>query len=259
MEEPVIYEVTDRVGVLRVNRPAARNALNWAAQEQFSWIVEEAADDETLRALIITGTGSVFVSGGDLKELAAAGGAPAGARLNRVMSAALARLRTLPVPVIAAVNGDAVGGGCEIITACDLRLAVANARLHFVQVRMGLTTGWGGAGRLVRLIGQSRALELLLSGRSLPAQEALAIGLLHRLVEPDEDVLAAARAWARNLSVLPAEALAAMKALVYTAADGDQALTAAKERALFLQLWEQPDHREAVSAFLEKRRPRFNR
>lgn len=259
MKKPIIYEITDGIGVLRINRPAARNALNWAAQEQFARIVENAAGDGALRVLIITGSGPVFVSGGDLKELAAEGGQAAGERLNRVMSEALARLRALPVLVIAAINGDAVGGGCELITACDLRLAVAGAQLHFAQVRMGLTTGWGGTGRLVRLIGQSRALELLLTGRSLPAQEAYEIGLLHRLVGSEEDVLAAAREWAQELYALPAGALAALKELVYLAGGGNLEETAARERALFQQLWEEPDHREAVSAFLEKRQPHFNR
>jgi enoyl-CoA hydratase/carnithine racemase len=258
MNQPLVYEVVDGVGLLRVNRPEARNALNWAAQELFAQTVVAAASDQTLRALIITGTGSTFVAGGDLKELAAEGGPAAGERLNRVMSSALARLRELPVPVIAAINGDAVGGGCEIITACDLRLAVASARLHFVQVRLGLTTGWGGAGRLVRLIGQSRALEILLTGRTVSAQEAYDIGLLHRLVPPHEDLVALASAWAAELSALPASALAAMKHLVYAATEGDLQATAARERDLFLRLWEQPDHLEAVTAFLEKRPPEFN-
>ena len=177
----------DGVALLRVNRPAARNALTWNAQEGFAQAVA-AARAADARALIVTGAGQAFVSGGDLKELANHPEAAAGERLNRVMSAALDALVALPGPVIAAVNGDAIGGGCEILTACDLRLAAPNARFAFRQVHNGLTTGWGGAGRLVALIGQSRATELLLTGRTFDAAEAQALGLVHRLAAPASPV-----------------------------------------------------------------------
>lgn len=257
MEDGIAYQVEDGVGVLRIDRPGARNALDWAAQEQFAATVDAAAGDETLCALIITGAGSTFVSGGDLKELARHLDRTSGERLNRVMSGALARLVDLPVPVLAAVNGDAVGGGWEIASACDLRLMAADARLRFAQVRVGLTTGWGGAGRLVRQIGQSRALELLMSGRDVGAEEAKRIGFVHRVVPAGEDVLAAAQAWAAALEALPRGALAAMKRLVYAA--GADAGVNDYERELFLDLWGSSDHREALAAFLEKRPARFNR
>ena len=259
MDDVIVYEVEEGIGVLRVNRPEARNALNWRAQERFAAVVESAAADDALRALIITGHGPTFVSGGDLKELAGHPEQEAGERLNRVMGRALARLAALPVPVFAAINGDAAGGGCEIALACDLRLVAAGARLHFVQVRLGLTTGWGGGGRLVRLVGQSRALALLLGGRSIDAAEAQRIGLVHRVVPAGEDVLVAARAWAADLVEMPRDAVAAMKQLLYAAGSLSAAETAAYERELFVRLWAQPNHREAVAAFLEKRRPHFNR
>jgi enoyl-CoA hydratase len=259
MNDPILYTVENGIGTLRVNRPQARNALNWAAQEQFAEVVTRAAGDEGLRALIVTGAGSTFVSGGDLKELAAEPGAATGERLNGLMSSALAHMARLPLPVIAAVNGHAVGGGCEILTACDLRLAAPSATLAFVQVRMGLTTGWGGAARLVQLIGQSRALEILLRGRSLSAQEAQEIGFIHHVVQPGVDVVARAQTWAEELVDLPPEALAALKQLVREtpALSGRDAL--ALERRLFTELWGRPHHLEAMAAFLEKRAPRFDR
>jgi enoyl-CoA hydratase/carnithine racemase len=258
MPTPILYEELDGVGVLRVNRPEARNALNWEAQERFADVIANAASNSRLRALIVSGTGPAFIAGGDLRELEDEMSVEAGERLNRVMSDALARMARLPVPVIAAINGDAAGGGCEIITACDLRLAAAGAQLRFVQVRMGLTTGWGGTARLVRLIGASRAMALLLTGESISATEAARIGLVHRIVPAGEPVLEAARAWAGRLAALPRDALAATKALVHMAAvEPDSAASA--ERELFVRLWAQPDHREAVAAFLEKRSPRFNR
>lgn len=248
------------VAVLRVNRPAARNALNWAAQEGFATAVAAVAASPTIRSLIITGAGDqAFVAGGDLKELSSHPETAAAERLNRVMSAALMQLTQLPLPVIAAVNGDAFGGGCEILTACDLRLAAAHARFSFAQVKNGLTTGWGGTGRLVRLIGQSRALELLLTARLLDATEAQQIGLIHRIVPAGADALTAAHAWAAELLELPRQALASLKALTHAAATLSLSETAAYETRLFTNIWTDPDHLEAMAAFVEKRAPVFNR
>lgn len=249
----------DGIALLRVNRPAARNALTWRAQEAFAAAVEVAQQTTGLRALIVTGAGRAFVSGGDLKELAGHPEPEAGERLNRVMSAALAGLMGLPCPVIAAVNGDAVGGGCELLTACDLRLAAAQARFSFRQVQNGLTSGWGGTERLVALIGQSRAMELLLTGRTFDAAEAQALGLIHRIAAPDEDVVDAAYAWAGQLVNLPRRALAATKTLVHAAAHLSPADIARLETHLFVGLWPSPDHIEAMEAFAEKRPPVFNK
>ncbi len=258
MNDPIIYHVQDGTGILRVNRPAARNALNWVAQEQFAQVVQQAVEDR-LRVLIVTDTGDrAFVSGGDLKELARHPEKEAGERLNCVMSRALAQMTELPFPVIAAINGDAFGGGCEIITACDLRLAAAQARFGFAQVRQALTTGWGGAGRLVQQIGQSRALELLLTGRVLSAKEAQRIGLIHHIVPEGENVLDAALVRAKALQQLPAQALAAIKTLVQAAGWAPLPEIAQMETQLFTNLWSKPDHQEALQAFLEKREPVFN-
>lgn len=259
MSQVIEYFVENDVGVLRVNRPQARNALNWEAQEAFAAAVAAAARTPTLRALIVTGTGTqAFVSGGDLKELSQHPEPEAGQRLNRTMSVALAQMAALPVPVIAAVNGDAIGGGCEILTACDLRLAAAHARFSFAQVRNGLTSGWGGTSRLVALLGESRAMELLLTTRLFDAAEAQRLGLVHRLTADGVDVLAEALAWAEELKALPGDALAATKALVKAAARLAPADVDQLETELFVTLWPSPNHLEALAAFVEKRRPVFN-
>lgn len=247
------------IALLRVNRPEARNALTWVAQTAFAEAVGDAGRDSSIRALIVTGAGETFVSGGDLKELATHPEAEAGERLNRGMSAALDSLSKLPYPVIAAVNGDAVGGGCEILTACDLRVASAGARFSFRQVQNGLTSGWGGTARLVALIGQSRAMELLLSGRTFDADEAFKHGLIQRIAPAGVDAIDAAYAWAGELSRLPRRALAATKELVHAAAHLPPADANRLEARLFISLWPSADHIEAMDAFTAKRPPLFNR
>lgn len=262
MTQEIIYQVADGIAIIRINRPEARNALNWAAQEQFAAAVTAVRETavshpSAIRALIITGTGrQAFVAGGDLKELSQNPNPAAGQRLNQIMGQALAQLVELPLPVIAAINGDAFGGGCEILTACDLRLAAAHARFSFAQVKVGLTTGWGGTARLIRLIGQSRAAELLLTARTIAAQEAQQIGFIHRLVPTDGDVLAAAHAWASELGHLPQTALAATKSLIWHSSDSLRE-TYSIERESFMSLWAQTDHLEALAAFNEKRNPTF--
>jgi enoyl-CoA hydratase len=168
------------------------------------------------------------------------------------MGAALQQLTELPIPVIAAVNGDAFGGGCEILTACDLRIASSQARFCFAQVKNGLTTGWGGTARLVRQVGQSRALELLLTARLLTAQEAQAIGLVQRVVAEGE-LETAVTTWARELCQLPTSALAALKQLAHVASHATISETNRLETELFINQWTHPDHLEAMAAFVEKR------
>lgn len=260
VSDVILYHVYDQgIAVLQVNRPGARNALNWAAQERFAEVIEAVVADNHVRALIITGSGDhAFVSGGDLKELQRHPEREAGERLNRVMSGVLAQLRQLPFPVIAAINGDAFGGGCEIVAACDLRLSSPYARFSFAQVPNGLVTGWGGTSLLVALIGQSSALDLLLTARLFTAAEAQQMGFIQRITAEGENVLDAARDWAAELVTLPKEALAATKRLVYAAGHLSAAELAKLEAELFVELWETPDHLEALQAFAEKRPPHFN-
>ncbi|MBK7896550.1 MAG: enoyl-CoA hydratase/isomerase family protein [Anaerolineaceae bacterium] len=255
MSAEINFSQQDGIATLRVNRPAARNALNWVAQEQFAAAVRMVAGDTAVRVLIITGTGSsAFVAGGDLKELSQHPEPEAAERLNRVMTRALAQLTQLPIPVIAAVNGDAFGGGCEILTACDLRIATSEARFCFAQVRNALCTGWGGTARLVGLLGRARALDLLLTARIFNAQEAQQMGLVQQVVAGGEVGLATAvNHLAQSLSALPQQALAASKRLIYAAPEAMGPL----ETNLFVDLWAAPDHLEALAAFREKRPPRF--
>lgn len=258
MTDSIIFEVQNGIGILRVNRPEARNALDTAARAAFAQAIQAAATNPELRVLIITGTGEAFVAGGDIRELAEQPSKEAGARLTSIMQEALAQLTTLHCPVIGAINGAAAGGGVEILSACDLRLAHANSQLRFVQVYMGLTSGWGGTARLVHLLGQSRATDLILNGRVISAAEGHQIGFIHRLIAPEEDVLTAAYQWAQELTKLPQQALTALKTLIQHAPYESLTEAYKRETRHFLALYGEADNREAITAFMEKRPPRFN-
>ncbi len=258
MTNEIQLEIKNGIATLRVNRPEARNALNWTAQEQFAAVVAELETNTAVRVLIITGAGNrAFVSGGDLKELSQHPEREAGERLNRIMRAALEQLTQLPIPVIAAVNGDAFGGGCEILTACDLRLAASYARFCFAQVKNALCTGWGGTARLVNLLGRGKAVDLLLTARLLNAAEAAQIGLVQRVVADEMGLETAVTQLAQSLAVMPRQALAATKQLTYAASHHSPNKLNQLETQLFVDLWSQPDHLEALQAFSEKRLPRF--
>jgi enoyl-CoA hydratase len=250
----------NNLAIITINRPEARNALNWAAQEQFAAAIETLCENSDLRVVIITAVGNeAFISGGDLKEMAQETDPKAGERLTEIMGSALDHLIGLPVPVIAAVNGNAFGGGCELLTACDFRFAAIHARFSFAEVKMALSTGWGGTARLVNLIGLSRALDLLLAGRVFDAVEAKEIGFVTKVVAPDENVLEAAHVLAQQIIALPQDALAAAKELAWSSPNLPRKELRQLEVAHFTSLWLQPDHIEAMDAFAEKRRPRFNK
>jgi enoyl-CoA hydratase len=243
--------IQDTIALLTISRPETRNALGWREMEQFAEAVETAVAWPELRALVLTGSGQAFISGGDLRELAGYPAAEDGRRLSATMTLALARLESLPCPVIAAVNGPARGGGTEIALACDLRVLSKDADLGFVQINLGLTPGWGGGQRLLRLAGYSRALEWLSSGRILSAGEALAAGLANRVVPPGR-ALDEALAIAQTIAVRPIEAVQAVKRLLragLTFAPGEAAL---REAAEFPMLWEADAHLKAVAAFLNR-------
>ncbi len=263
MQSPIDFTVDKNgIGVLCVNRPEVRNALNWSAQTQIANIAARLSSGQlpAVRVLIISGAGNrAFISGGDLKELVEDVTPNTSERLNETMAVALEQLTELPIPVIAAVNGDAFGGGCEIVTACDLVIAAESARFCFAHAKNGVTTAWGGAQRLVLLVGLGRALELLLTACVLTAEEAEALGLVQRVVPTGKSVLTAAKALALQLVALPSGALAGLKQLTRFAAGNGPESTALLEMELFSQLCGSPDHLEALAAFNEKRAPQFNR
>jgi enoyl-CoA hydratase len=218
-----------------------------------SWL----ENDSTAGAVVLTGAGErVFVSGGDLKDFAQIETHEAAAAMSRRMQSLMARFERLPVPVIGAINGDCLGGGCEVALAADIRVVSDGSHFGFKQVALGITPAWGGRRRLVRLVGRAKALTLLLSGELLDAREAERIGLADKVV-PRGHALRAAIELAQQIACNPPLAVRAIKRAVnYDCATSNDEV-AAFEADLFAETWVSSDHQEALAARREKRTPQF--
>ncbi|MFQ5829893.1 MAG: enoyl-CoA hydratase/isomerase family protein [Candidatus Methylomirabilia bacterium] len=254
--ETVRLEREDGVVVLIINRPEVKNALDLRTIEVFSEVVDGLAQDPSLRVAVVTGSAGTFISGGDLKDFLSLDDSEAGKRMARRTQSVLARLEALEVPVIAAIEGLALGGGAEVALACDMRIVAESAQMAFKQVSLGIMVGWGGGQRLLRLVGRSRALRLLLTGLTLTAEEAAKIGLVDEVV-PTGQALPCALSLARRIAAQPPAAVRATKRALHHGAEISRAEAAALEAECFATLWGSPDHREAVAALMEKRTPIF--
>jgi enoyl-CoA hydratase len=247
----------DGIATVTVNRPDKLNALNAQVIADLAQLAEDVAQDPATRALIVTGAGpKAFVAGADIGELASLDG-PAGRAVAARGQAAFRALERLRVPVIAAVNGFALGGGCELAMACHIRLAAPHAKFGQPEVKLGLIPGFGGTVRLPRLVGRGRATELLLTARMVTAEEAERIGLVNAVV-PAEELLGAARAMAATIlqmsPVATALCLEAVDATIDATVDDGLAL----EADGFARACDSDDKREGAAAFLAKRAPVFS-
>ncbi|MBP1634412.1 MAG: short chain enoyl-CoA hydratase [Acidobacteria bacterium] len=252
----VSIDVDGPIAVVTINRPQVRNALDTATIDALRQAALEVKQDARVRSVILTGAGDrAFVAGADIGELSRLSAAE-GEAYARAGQQVFDLIEHLGKPVIAAVNGRALGGGCELALACHLRIAADTAAFGQPEVKLGLIPGFGGTQRLPRLVGKGRALELLLSGREVPAAEALAIGLVHRLA-PAAELLPAARAWASELAGLAPLALAAVLDAVDRGLEMAFPEAQALEARLFGTVAGSEDGREGTRAFLEKRRPVF--
>jgi len=248
----LLYEIRDGIVTITVNRPEKLNALNDAVILELDHAIGAVEADDTVKGVILTGAGpKAFVAGADIAELARQG--PADGRARAVTGQAVfRRLERLGKPVIAAVNGFALGGGCELAMACHLRIGSDSARFGQPEVKLGIAPGYGGTVRLPRLVGRGRALEILLTGETIDAQEAFRIGLLNRVV-PSDRLLAEAekllRAILRNGPLAVRLCLEAVDAGQEIGADQAFRL----EASHFGLLASTQDMREGMAAFLEKR------
>jgi len=245
------------VTLLMVNRPEQRNAIDFFTMDELEEALTLLEKDESLRALVLTGGGDTFVSGGDLKDFQVLVTAEDGQRMAERMGTILTRLSCLPVPVIAALNGPAVGGGTEVALACDLRVAATNAYFSFRQVTMGIMTAWGGAPRLLALLGFSRSLYYLLTAERITSEQALQMGLVQR-VTPEGQAVAGAVELARQIVAQPPLAVRAIKRSLRQIMGVPFESAADIEVQEFGEVWASEDHVEAVNAYFGKRPPVFH-
>ena len=251
--EFVLTEVDGPVGIVRINRPAVLNALNPATIKEIGEALAEFDRDESIRCLILTGNERAFAAGADIGQMAESGAIDI---LKDDDAARWARLRSLRKPLIAAVSGYALGGGCELALMCDLVVAAESAQFGQPEVKIGIIPGAGGTQRWARAVGKARAMEAVLIGEPLRAVDAERIGLINRVV-PDGAYLDEARRLARQIAARPPLAVRLAKEAVNQAAEVGLSAGLELERKLFYLLFASDDKREGMKAFLEKRPPTF--
>ncbi|MEM4728890.1 MAG: enoyl-CoA hydratase-related protein [Thermoplasmata archaeon] len=254
--ENIVVSKEDGIGILTINRPKSLNALNTATLRELAAALEELERDEGVRVIIITGAGDrAFVAGADISEMSGFGPmeAEAFASLGQQV---MMKIQRWPKPVIAAINGFALGGGCELALACDIRIASEKARFGQPEVKLGVPPGFGGTQRLARLIGPGKAKEWILSGDMYDAAEALRIGLVERVVPPDR-LMEEARKLAATIASRGQIAVKLAKLCIDRGLDMDLESGCALEKQSFSLCFSTQDRVEGMKAFLEKREPKF--
>jgi enoyl-CoA hydratase len=251
--ELILTETRGRVGLVTLNRPDARNALNQQLLSELMDALEAFDKDDGVGAMVVTGNDKAFAAGADIKEMA---GMNASEMLASNFIATFGRITTLRKPVIAAVSGWALGGGCEIALACDLIVASETAKFGQSEIAIGVIPGAGGTQRLTRSVGKSVAMEIILNNRVLSAQEALQFGLVNRLV-PVEQYLEAAVRLAQEIASRAPLAVGSAKKMINQAYERTLTDGLQQERQEFYDLFGSEDRREGMQAFIEKREPRW--
>lgn len=253
----LLFENRDGIALITVNRPDKLNALNDTVITELGTVASLLSEDDSIRAAILTGAGAkAFVAGADIGELAGCD-QPRAQMLSRKGSGTFRRIERCTKPVIAAVNGFALGGGCELAMACHMRLASENARFGQPEVKLGISPGYGGTVRLPRLVGRGRALELLLSGAVVDAQEAYRIGLVNRVVSAEQLIPECEKLLRTMLEQGPL-AVAGCLRLVDEQEDLSLEDALALESRRFGELAGTADFKEGTAAFLEKRKAAFH-
>ena len=258
--ETIQVEMREAVGIITLNRPASLNALTTEVGQEFQSAVSEV-QTRGARAVVITGAGRAFCAGGDLREMQKIAEREGKVEAFfdeplRVLNECILLIRRVPLPFIAAVNGAASGGGCNLALACDLVIAGETARFNQAFIKIGLVPDCGGTFILPRLIGWKRAAELMMTGEIVTAERALEMGMINAVV-PDEELLARALAMAEKLAQAPTVAIGRIKELLEASATNDYGGQLELERETQIQSGLTKDFKEGVAAFIEKRPPKF--
>ena len=243
------------VATLVINRPPA-NTLTPELLAELGAVIQQMAKDDAVKVVLLTGTGRFFIAGADIRLLASIPSSREGEAIALQGQAILNQIEALEKPVIAAINGICLGGGLELAMCCHIRLAAEGSRLGQPEINLGIMPGFGGTQRLPRIVGQSKAMELILTGDPISAQEAKSIGLVSQVVSP-EDLLRQAQGLALTIASKAQRALRASLRAVRQGAEESLLDGLALEARLFGELCDTDDKREGVAAFLEKRQPRF--
>jgi enoyl-CoA hydratase len=254
MAEFVRLEIADGIGTIRLDRPPM-NALNQQMQEELRAAAAQASADPAVRTVVVYGGEKVFAAGVDIKEMADMSYVDMSARAT-ALTGAFDAVARIPKPVVAAVAGYALGGGCELALACDWRVASTEAKFGQPEINLGIIPGAGGTQRLPRLVGPAKAKDIIMTGRFVDAQEALAIGLVDQVV-PAEELYGAAVALVQRYANGPAAALRAAKVAIDGGLEMDLASGLAWESQLFAALFATEDRAEGMAAFVAKRKPDF--
>lgn len=254
--ENILFEINDGIGVVTINRPKVLNALNGATLTEINTLFTEIAKDDSVKVVIVTGSGEKsFVAGADIAEMQNMTAIEARS-WGKLGHSAFNKIENLPQPVIAAVNGFALGGGCELAMACDIRIASEKAKFGQPEAGLGIPPGFGGTQRLPRLVGKGRAKELIFTTDLIDAQEAYRIGLVNKVVKPEE-LITAAHELAKKIMQRGQVAVQLCKASINEGLDMDLDSGLAYEAEVFGLCFATEDQKEGMTAFLEKRKPAF--
>jgi len=256
MPQNLKIDKKDAVATIELYRPQKKNSLNGEMRGELEECLKELARDRNTRVVIVTGGEEIFCAGADISEIQESVSAEAAYHHAREFQLLFDLVEALPQPVIAAVSGYALGGGCELALACDFRIASQTAKLGLPEIKIGAFPGGGGTQRLPRLIGASKAKEMIFTGDPIGAEEALALGLVMKVV-PKEKLAEEAQAFAAKLAALPRLALQASKASINKGLEIDLASGLELEARNFGTLATTHDLKEGTLAFLEKRKPNF--
>ena len=256
MDQTLRYQEEGAVATIQLNRPQKKNAFNEQMRIEMGRLLHELAEKTGVRAVVITGGDEIFCAGADIAEIEGTASAEAAYKHAREFQILFEQVEALPQPVIAAIAGWALGGGCELALAADFRIASETARFGLPEIKIGAFPGGGGTQRLSRLIGIARAKEMILTGDPVTAQQALASGLV-TLVVKQEQLMESARQLAEKLAALPRLALQASKMLINRSQEVDLATGLEFEARTFGGIAHTQDLAEGTKAFLEKRKPNF--